>query len=76
MLIGFKPDYIEIGEEEDKKGVSNVIVGIYNKTLSKNEKYKAFWSRISYIDKLIYKMNRKGIWKCIFLEEIEAELLN
>ena len=41
MLIGFKPDYIEIGENEEKRGVNNVIVGIYNRALSKNEKYKA-----------------------------------
>ena len=44
MLIGFKPDYIEVGENEDKKGVENVIVGIYNRALSKNEKYKALLS--------------------------------
>lgn len=41
MLIGFKPDYIEIGENQEKRGVSDVIIGIYNRTLSKNEKYKA-----------------------------------
>lgn len=41
MLIGFKPDYIEIGEETEKRGISNVIIGIYNKALSKNERYKA-----------------------------------
>jgi len=41
MLIGFRPDYIEIENEDEKKGVSNVIVGIYNKALSRNEKYKA-----------------------------------
>lgn len=41
MLIGFKPDYVEVGEEQQKKGVSDVIVGIYNRALSKNEKYKA-----------------------------------
>lgn len=39
MLIGFRPDYIEIGNE--KKGVRDVIVGIYNKALSRNEKYRA-----------------------------------
>lgn len=44
MLIGFKPDYIEIGENEGKKGVNNVVVGIYNKALSRNEKYKALLS--------------------------------
>lgn len=41
MLIGFRPDYIEIGKEDEKKGVSNVIVGIYNRALSRNEKYSA-----------------------------------
>jgi len=44
MLIGFKPDYIEIGEDEEKKGISDVIVGIYNKALTKNEKYRALLS--------------------------------
>lgn len=41
MLIGFKPDFIEIGEEEEKRDIKNVIVGIYNRSLSRNEKYKA-----------------------------------
>ncbi len=41
MLIGFRPDYIEIGSENEKKGVRDVIVGIYNKALSRNEKYSA-----------------------------------
>jgi stage II sporulation protein GA (sporulation sigma-E factor processing peptidase) len=44
MLIGFKPDYIEIGENETKRGVSDVVVGIYNKALSKNERYRALLS--------------------------------
>lgn len=44
MLIGFRPDYIEIGEDKDKKGISNVIVGIYNRSLSKNDKYRALLS--------------------------------
>lgn len=44
ILIGFKPDYIEIGENEEKKGVSNVIIGIYNRALSKNEGYRALLS--------------------------------
>ena len=33
MLIGFKPDYIEVGENTEKKGVTDVIVGIYNRAL-------------------------------------------
>lgn len=41
MLIGFRPDYIEIGEDDGRKGVHDVIVGIYNKALSRNEQYKA-----------------------------------
>lgn len=44
MLIGFKPDYIKIGDDKDKKGISNVIVGIYNNILSKNSRYKALLS--------------------------------
>lgn len=44
MLLGFKPDYIEIGKDSEKKGVSEVIVGIYNRALSKNEKYNALLS--------------------------------
>jgi len=44
MLIGFKADYIEIGDENEKRGVNDVTVGIYNKTLSRNEKYKALLS--------------------------------
>lgn len=44
MLIGFKPDYIEVGEDQEKKGLNNVIVGIYNKALSKNDRYKALLS--------------------------------
>lgn len=41
MLIGFKPDFIEVGEEEEKRDIKNVIVGIYNRSLSGNDKYKA-----------------------------------
>lgn len=41
MLIGFKPDFIEVGEEEEKRDIKNVIVGIYNRSLSRNEQYKA-----------------------------------
>ncbi len=44
MLIGFRPDFIEIGNEEAKRGVQDVIIGIYNRALSKNEKYKALLS--------------------------------
>jgi len=43
MLIGFKPDYIEIGGQE-RKGIKDVIIGIYNRALSKDENYKALLS--------------------------------
>lgn len=41
MLIGFRPDYIEIVNEDEKKDVRDVIVGIYNRALSRNEQYRA-----------------------------------
>jgi len=44
MLIGFRPDYIELDQENEKKGINNVIVGIYNRSLSKGEKYRALLS--------------------------------
>ncbi|MCX7710921.1 MAG: sigma-E processing peptidase SpoIIGA [Clostridia bacterium] len=44
MMIGFKPDYIEIGEDQERKGVENVIICIYNRSLSKNERYRALLS--------------------------------
>lgn len=44
MLIGFKPDYIEIGEEDEKRGIVNVIIGISGRPLSKGDKYKALLS--------------------------------
>lgn len=44
MLIGFKPDYVEIDTDNEKKGLKDVIIGIYNRTLSKNEDYTALLS--------------------------------
>jgi stage II sporulation protein GA (sporulation sigma-E factor processing peptidase) len=41
MLVGFRPDYVEIGNENERKGIYDVIVGIHNRRLSKNEKYSA-----------------------------------
>ena len=41
MLIGFKPDYVVIGEENKEKGISDVVIAIYNKVLSKGKNYKA-----------------------------------
>lgn len=40
MIIGFKPDYIKVNNEDGSiKIVKDVIVGIYNKKLSKNNNY-------------------------------------
>lgn len=41
MLLGIKPDYIEIINEESKKRIKDVIIGIYGKSLTKDGKYKA-----------------------------------
>ncbi|NLY42430.1 MAG: sigma-E processing peptidase SpoIIGA [Clostridiaceae bacterium] len=41
MLIGFKPDEVEIMEGEEKKDIKDIIVGVYNKKLSKDETYRA-----------------------------------
>lgn len=41
ILLGFKPDYIEIGNKQKGGEIKDAIVGIYNKSLSKNEKYNA-----------------------------------
>ncbi|OPX44605.1 sporulation sigma-E factor-processing peptidase [Ruminiclostridium hungatei] len=41
MLIGFKPDFIQVGEEDQKRDIKNVIVGIYNRSLSGDDMYKA-----------------------------------
>lgn len=44
MLIGFKPDNLEIQDNDERKDVKDVIVGIYNRTLSRNESYRALLS--------------------------------
>jgi stage II sporulation protein GA (sporulation sigma-E factor processing peptidase) len=41
MLLGFKPDYLEIGEDGEIKSVKDVIIAIYNKSLSSNQSYRA-----------------------------------
>lgn len=41
MLIGIKPDYIEIKNEENSIRRENVIVGIYNKSLTNRGEYRA-----------------------------------
>ena len=44
MLIGFKPDFIEIDNDNEKKDIRDVVIGIYTRSLSKNEKYRALLS--------------------------------
>ena len=41
MLLGIKADFIEIIEEENTKRIDDVIIGIYNKSLTKDGKYRA-----------------------------------
>ena len=41
ILLGLKADNIIINLEENDVSIDNVIVGIYNGVLSKNNKYKA-----------------------------------
>ncbi|WP_243414685.1 sigma-E processing peptidase SpoIIGA [Sporosalibacterium faouarense] len=40
MLLGFKPDTVVLNEE-DERVLSNIVVGIYNNTLSPDNKYMA-----------------------------------
>ena len=39
ILIGFRPDYIEIHIDDEKSTKRKAIIGIYNGKLSKNEMY-------------------------------------
>ena len=39
MIIGIRPDYIKIYEEENIKIIKKVIIGIYDKKLSKSNRY-------------------------------------
>ena len=41
MLLGIKADEIEIENEEEKKISQNVIIGIYDKSLTKRGEYRA-----------------------------------
>lgn len=44
ILIGFKPDFILIGSDETQRNVGEVVIGIYNRSLSRNDKYRALLS--------------------------------
>ncbi len=41
MLLGIKPQYLKIINEEEIKEIKNVIIGIYNKSLTKKGEYRA-----------------------------------
>lgn len=41
MLIGFKPDAINIEDKNTKKNIKDIIIAIYNKKLSKDGEYNA-----------------------------------
>lgn len=43
IIIGFKPDYIEINFEDEIIKINNVIIGIYNGILSKKNTYSAIY---------------------------------
>lgn len=44
MLIGFRPDRVQIELKNEKKDFEEVIVGIYNRVLSRDESYRALLS--------------------------------
>ena len=39
MLLGFKPDIVEIEFDDNKRELNNVIIGIYDKSITKNQEY-------------------------------------
>ena len=41
MLIGIKPEYVIVENEESENKINNVIIGIYNKSLTKRGEYIA-----------------------------------
>jgi stage II sporulation protein GA (sporulation sigma-E factor processing peptidase) len=41
MLLGIKPENVKIEREEDVKCLDKVIIGIYNKSLTKRGEYRA-----------------------------------
>lgn len=49
LLIGFKPDFVEVMLVQGKKEFREVVVGIYNKRLSRGEQYKALLNPELYV---------------------------
>lgn len=41
MLVGIKADEVEVENEDEKKKTNNVIIGIYDKSLTKRGEYRA-----------------------------------
>lgn len=41
MLLGFKPDEVQLTENNKQQNIKNIIIGIYNKKLSNNGEYSA-----------------------------------
>jgi stage II sporulation protein GA (sporulation sigma-E factor processing peptidase) len=41
MLLGFKPDEVQLVENYKQQSIKNIIIGIYNKKLSNNGEYSA-----------------------------------
>ena len=41
MLIGIKPDFVEVVDEEDTNKIEDVIVGVYDKSFTKDGRYRA-----------------------------------
>lgn len=39
MLLGFKPDFAEVEFDDNKKELNNIIIGIYDKSITKNQEY-------------------------------------
>ena len=41
MLVGIKPDFVEIVEEQKTQKRNDIIIGIYEKSLTKDGRYRA-----------------------------------
>lgn len=39
MLLGFKPDMVKVIFDESEKNLGNVVIGIYDKEITKNQEY-------------------------------------
>lgn len=41
MLLGFKPDEVQLVENKKQQNIKNIIIGVYNKKLSNSGEYSA-----------------------------------